>query len=39
MLIFVNPRRFFVAQYKVDFRKGPNGLLSEAMRARIDPYA
>ena len=39
MLNFVNPRRFFVAQYKVDFRKGPYGLLSEAMRAGIDPYA
>jgi len=39
MLNFVNPRRFFVAQYIVDFRKGPYGLLSEAMRAGVDPYA
>jgi hypothetical protein len=39
MLNFINPRRFFVAQYIVDFRKGPYGLLSEAMRAGVDPYA
>jgi hypothetical protein len=39
MLNFINPRRFFVAEYRVDFRKGPYGLLSEAMRSGIDPYA
>ncbi len=39
MLNFVNPRRFFVAQYIVDFRKDPYGLLSEAMRTGVDPFA
>ena len=34
-----NPHRFFVAQYHVDFRKGHNGLLSEARRLGFEPYA
>jgi hypothetical protein len=38
MINFVNPRRFFLAQYAVDFRKGHQGLLSEARRNGIDPY-
>ena len=39
MIEFVKPRRFFVAQYVVDFRKGHQGLLSEARRNGIEPYA
>ncbi len=39
MIDFLKPRRFFVAQYVIDFRKGHQGLLSEAKRNGIDPYS
>ncbi len=39
MLDLVKPRRFFLAQYVVDFRKGHQGLLSEARRNGLEPYA
>jgi hypothetical protein len=32
-------RRFFIAQYSPDFRKGHAGLLGEARNLGIDPYA
>ena len=31
-------RRVFLAQHRVDFRKGPDGLLGEAYRLGADPY-
>ncbi len=34
----VNIKRFFVATYRVDFRKGHYGLLSEARRMALNPY-
>ena len=34
----VTPRRVFLAQHKVDFRKGPDGLLGEAYLLGADPY-
>jgi hypothetical protein len=39
MIEFLRPRRFFVAHYAVDLRKGHYGLLSEARRNGIDPYS
>lgn len=39
MIDFLKQRRFFVAQYVADFRKGHQGLLSEARRNGIDPYS
>jgi hypothetical protein len=34
----VNVRRVILAQHRVDFRKGPDGLLGEAYRLGADPY-
>ena len=34
----VKIRRVFLAQHRVDFRKGPDGLLGEAYRIGADPY-
>jgi hypothetical protein len=34
----VTIRRVFLAQYRVDFRKGPDGLLGEAYLLGADPY-
>ena len=34
----VNLKRFFIATYVVDFRKGHYGLLSEARRMNLNPY-
>jgi len=34
----VTPRRVFLAKHKVDFRKGPDGLLGEAHLLGADPY-
>jgi hypothetical protein len=34
----VTPRRVFLAKHKVDFRKGPDGLLGEAYLLGADPY-
>ena len=34
----VTIRRVILAQHKVDFRKGPDGLLGEAYRMGADPY-
>jgi hypothetical protein len=31
-------RRVFLAQHRVDFRKGPDGLLGEAYHLGADPY-
>lgn len=39
MLQLGMPRRFLVAQYSVDFRKGHAGLLGEARRLGFEPYA
>lgn len=35
----VTIRRVVVAQHRVDFRKGPDGLLGEAYRLGADPYS
>ena len=35
----VKVRRVILAQHRVDFRKGPDGLLGEAYRLGADPYA
>lgn len=35
----VNVRRVILAQHRVDFRKGPDGLLGEAYRLGADPYS
>jgi hypothetical protein len=35
----VTLRRVLLAEYRVDFRKGLNGLLGEAYRLGADPYA
>jgi hypothetical protein len=34
----VKVQRVFLAQHRVDFRKGPDGLLGEAYRLGADPY-
>ena len=34
----VRVRRVLLAQHRVDFRKGPDGLLGEAYRLGADPY-
>jgi hypothetical protein len=34
----VTPRRVFLAQHEVDFRKGPDGLLGEAYLLGANPY-
>jgi hypothetical protein len=34
----VTPRRVLLAEHRVDFRKGPNGLLGEAYLLGADPY-
>lgn len=34
----VTIRRVFLAQHRVDFRKGPDGLLGEAYQLGADPY-
>jgi hypothetical protein len=34
----VTIRRVFLAQHRVDFRKGPDGLLGEAYLLGADPY-
>lgn len=39
MLQLMKPRRFFLAQYVIDFRKGHMGLLSESRRLGYEPYA
>lgn len=39
MLQLSMPRRFFVAQYSVDFRKGHDGLLGEARRLGLNLYS
>ena len=35
----VTIRRVILAQHRVDFRKGPDGLLGEAYRLAADPYS
>lgn len=35
----VKVRRVFMAQHRVDFRKGPDGLLGEAYLLGADPYS
>lgn len=35
----VTIRRVFLAQHRVDFRKGPDGLLGEAYLLGADPYS
>ena len=35
----VKVRRVFLAQHRVDFRKGADGLLGEAYRLGADPYS
>lgn len=35
----VKIRRVILAQHRVDFRKGPDGLLGEAYRLGADPYS
>lgn len=35
----VTVRRVFLAQHRVDFRKGPDGLLGEAYLMGADPYS
>lgn len=37
-MVPVTIRRVFLAQHRVDFRKGPDGLLAEAYRLGADPY-
>ncbi len=37
-MLAVTIRRVFVAQHRVDFRKGPDGLLGEAYMLGADPY-
>ena len=32
-------RRIWIAQHKVDFRKGHSGLLAEAYKMNLDPFA
>ena len=39
MLQLAMPRRFLIAQYSIDFRKGHAGLLGEARRLGLEPYA
>lgn len=39
MLTHNHPRRFLIAEYPVDFRKGHFGLLSEARRLGYCPYS
>ena len=34
----VTIRRVLLAQHRVDFRKGPDGLLAEAYRLGAEPY-
>ena len=34
----VTPRRVFLAKHKIDFRRGPDGLLGEAYLLGADPY-
>jgi hypothetical protein len=34
----VTPRRVLLAEHRVDFRKGPDGLLGEAYLLGADPY-
>lgn len=38
MIEHFKPGRFYIAQYAIDFRKGHQGLLSEAKRNGIDLY-
>ena len=35
----VKVKRVFLAQHRVDFRKGADGMLSEAYRLEADPYS
>ena len=37
-MLAVTIRRVFLAQHRVDFRKGPDGLLGEAYLLGADPY-
>lgn len=37
-MVPVTIRRVFLAQHRVDFRKGPDGLLGEAYLLGADPY-
>jgi hypothetical protein len=37
-MVPVKVRRVFLAQHRVDFRKGPDGLLGEAYGLGADPY-
>ncbi len=37
-MLAVTIRRVFLAQHRVDFRKGPDGLLGEAYMLGADPY-
>ena len=37
-MVPVKIRRVILAQHRVDFRKGLNGLLQEAMQVNADPY-
>jgi len=39
MINSFKPKRFFVAQHVVDFRKGHAGLLSESRALGLEPYA
>ena len=38
MLLTTRVRRIFLAMYKVDMRKGHDGLLAEAFKMGLDPY-
>lgn len=39
MSIVTQVRDVFIAQYRVDFRKGFNGLLAECYKLQLDPYS
>jgi hypothetical protein len=39
MLIESRKQRIWLAQHRVDFRKAQNGLLAEAYKLRLDPFA
>lgn len=39
MLVTLNIRRIMLARYKVDFRKGHDGLLAEAYKLGLKPMA
>jgi hypothetical protein len=39
MLNLTGPRRFWIACFRVDFRRGFDGLLADAYLAKRDPFA